>query len=148
MAAACIFCKIIKGTVNSHKLQATPEKQRVANTTTNHTGEIPSMKLFESEKVFAFLDINPLSYGHAVRLLPLPAFIPTNHPSNTHTTIARHPQIPRRKTPRYPRRPTHRNPPRGKEDRPGCGCGQLQHLAEQWKDCASGGGSCAFPHDP
>lgn len=26
------------------------------------------MKLFESEKVFAFLDINPLSYGHAVRL--------------------------------------------------------------------------------
>ncbi|KAI5232357.1 N-6 adenine-specific DNA methyltransferase-like protein 2 [Aureobasidium subglaciale] len=41
MAAACIFCKIIKG-------------------------EIPSMKLFESEKVFAFLDINPLSYGHAL----------------------------------------------------------------------------------
>jgi len=24
------------------------------------------MKLFESEKTFAFLDINPLSYGHAV----------------------------------------------------------------------------------
>jgi diadenosine tetraphosphate (Ap4A) HIT family hydrolase len=24
------------------------------------------MKLFESDKVFAFLDINPLSYGHAV----------------------------------------------------------------------------------
>ncbi|THX11444.1 HIT-like protein [Aureobasidium pullulans] len=66
MAAACIFCKIIKGTVNIRKLQATPEKQRVANTTTNHTGEIPSMKLFESEKVFAFLDINPLSYGHAL----------------------------------------------------------------------------------
>ncbi|CAD0022344.1 unnamed protein product [Aureobasidium pullulans] len=65
MAAACIFCKIIKGTVNIRRLQATPEKQQIANTTTNHTGEIPSMKLFESEKVFAFLDINPLSYGHA-----------------------------------------------------------------------------------
>lgn len=26
------------------------------------------MKLFESDKTFAFLDINPLSYGHAVRL--------------------------------------------------------------------------------
>lgn len=25
------------------------------------------MKLFESEKTFAFLDINPLSKGHAVR---------------------------------------------------------------------------------
>ena len=24
------------------------------------------MKLFESDKTFAFLDINPLSYGHAV----------------------------------------------------------------------------------
>jgi len=29
-------------------------------------GDIPSFKLFESEKVFAFLDINPLSQGHAV----------------------------------------------------------------------------------
>ncbi|KAI5212923.1 HIT-like protein [Aureobasidium subglaciale] len=51
MAAACIFCKIIKGTVTSI-LKA--------------SSEIPSMKLFESEKVFAFLDINPLSYGHAL----------------------------------------------------------------------------------
>ncbi|KAK4549251.1 hypothetical protein LTR36_007710 [Oleoguttula mirabilis] len=41
MAANCIFCKIIKG-------------------------EIPSMKVFESDKTFAFLDINPLSYGHAL----------------------------------------------------------------------------------
>ncbi|KAI9643316.1 Adenosine 5'-monophosphoramidase [Ciborinia camelliae] len=39
--AACIFCKIIKG-------------------------DIPSFKLYESEKVFAFLDINPLSRGHAL----------------------------------------------------------------------------------
>ncbi|KAF8459522.1 HIT-like domain-containing protein [Terfezia claveryi] len=39
--AACIFCKIIKG-------------------------EIPAFKLFESEKVFAFLDIQPLSQGHAL----------------------------------------------------------------------------------
>ncbi|KAI9822904.1 MAG: Adenosine 5'-monophosphoramidase [Thelocarpon impressellum] len=41
MAAACIFCKIIKG-------------------------EIPSFKLFESDAVFAFLDIQPLSRGHAL----------------------------------------------------------------------------------
>ncbi|KAF2085314.1 HIT-like protein [Saccharata proteae CBS 121410] len=39
--AACIFCKIIKG-------------------------EIPSMKIFESDKVFAFLDIGPLSQGHSL----------------------------------------------------------------------------------
>ncbi|KAF3918397.1 hypothetical protein ABW20_dc0104786 [Dactylellina cionopaga] len=39
--AACIFCKIIKG-------------------------EIPSFKLFESTKVYAFLDIQPLSKGHAL----------------------------------------------------------------------------------
>ncbi|MCJ1399302.1 Adenosine 5'-monophosphoramidase [Xylographa trunciseda] len=41
MAAACIFCKIIKG-------------------------EIPSFKLFESQHILAFLDINPLSRGHAL----------------------------------------------------------------------------------
>ncbi|KAK2744040.1 Adenosine 5'-monophosphoramidase [Myotisia sp. PD_48] len=39
--AACIFCKIIKG-------------------------EIPCMKLFESDRVLAFLDIQPLSRGHAL----------------------------------------------------------------------------------
>jgi hypothetical protein len=35
-----------------------------------YTGDIPSLKLFESEKVFAFLDIQPLSLGHAVRIIP------------------------------------------------------------------------------
>lgn len=39
--ASCIFCKIIKG-------------------------DIPSFKLYDSAKVFAFLDINPLSKGHAL----------------------------------------------------------------------------------
>lgn len=63
MAAACIFCKIIKGTLTfSPKLLSEHWLTRPSNT----TGEIPSMKLFESDKVFAFLDINPLSYGHAV----------------------------------------------------------------------------------
>ncbi|KAG6017834.1 hypothetical protein E4U43_008599 [Claviceps pusilla] len=38
---SCIFCRIIKG-------------------------EIPSLKLFESEKTLAFLDIGPLSKGHAL----------------------------------------------------------------------------------
>ncbi|ATY64846.1 HIT domain protein [Cordyceps militaris CM01] len=39
--AACLFCRIIKG-------------------------EIPCMKLFESDKTLAFLDIGPLSKGHAL----------------------------------------------------------------------------------
>ncbi|TDZ35143.1 Hit family protein 1 [Colletotrichum spinosum] len=39
--SSCIFCKIIKG-------------------------EIPCFKLFESDKTLAFLDINPLSRGHAL----------------------------------------------------------------------------------
>ncbi|KAK3385098.1 HIT-like domain-containing protein [Podospora didyma] len=39
--ASCIFCKIIKG-------------------------DIPCFKLYESEKTLAFLDINPLSRGHAL----------------------------------------------------------------------------------
>jgi diadenosine tetraphosphate (Ap4A) HIT family hydrolase len=34
------------------------------------TGDIPSFKLFESDKILAFLDINPLSSGHAVCFLP------------------------------------------------------------------------------
>ncbi|KAF1825100.1 HIT-like protein [Dissoconium aciculare CBS 342.82] len=41
MADNCIFCKIIKG-------------------------DIPAMKVFENEKTLAFLDINPLSYGHTL----------------------------------------------------------------------------------
>ncbi|KAI4245735.1 MAG: hypothetical protein L6R40_002263 [Gallowayella cf. fulva] len=49
MAAACIFCKIIK--VNPKILKK---------------GEIPSFKLFESERLLAFLDIQPLSLGHAL----------------------------------------------------------------------------------
>ncbi|KAK3689788.1 HIT-like domain-containing protein [Podospora appendiculata] len=39
--ASCIFCKIIKG-------------------------DIPCFKLYESDKTLAFLDINPLSRGHAL----------------------------------------------------------------------------------
>ena len=41
MGENCIFCKIIKG-------------------------EIPSQKIFENENTFAFLDINPASFGHAL----------------------------------------------------------------------------------
>jgi histidine triad (HIT) family protein len=37
----CLFCKIAKG-------------------------EIPSVKIFENENVFAFLDINPLTEGHCL----------------------------------------------------------------------------------
>ncbi|KAJ4365768.1 Protein-lysine N-methyltransferase efm5 [Neocucurbitaria cava] len=52
MAAACIFCKIIRG-------------------------EIPSMKIFESEKTLAFLDIGPLSKGHSL-------IIPKHHGAKLH----------------------------------------------------------------
>ncbi|KAL0637848.1 Adenosine 5'-monophosphoramidase [Maublancomyces gigas] len=51
-AAACIFCRIIKG-------------------------EIPSFKLFENDKVLAFLDIQPLSRGHAL-------VIPKTHAEKLH----------------------------------------------------------------
>jgi histidine triad (HIT) family protein len=40
----CIFCKIVKG-------------------------EIPSIKIWEDEEVLAFLDINPVNYGHTL-LIP------------------------------------------------------------------------------
>ena len=46
----CIFCKIVKG-------------------------EIPSTKIFESDKALAFLDINPLTKGHCV-------VIPKEHHDN------------------------------------------------------------------
>ncbi|KAL2106864.1 hypothetical protein VUR80DRAFT_6098 [Thermomyces stellatus] len=56
--AACVFCRIIKG-------------------------EIPSLKLFESDKTLAFLDINPLSQGHALVIPkfhgPKLADIPDDH---------------------------------------------------------------------
>ncbi|MBW1888175.1 MAG: HIT family protein [Deltaproteobacteria bacterium] len=46
----CIFCKIIKG-------------------------EIPSFKIYEDDKVFAFEDINPISDGHTL-------IIPKKHAQN------------------------------------------------------------------
>lgn len=52
MADDCIFCKIIDGS-------------------------IPSMKVFESDKVLAFLDINPLSEGHFL-------IIPKTHAEKLH----------------------------------------------------------------
>ncbi|RPB15227.1 HIT-like protein [Morchella conica CCBAS932] len=51
-AAACIFCRIIRG-------------------------EIPSFKLLETEKIFAFLDIQPLSKGHCL-------VIPKTHGERLH----------------------------------------------------------------
>ncbi|KAK9421186.1 putative HIT domain-containing protein [Seiridium unicorne] len=51
--AACIFCKIIKGEQPQFNLYYV-------------ACEIPSFKLFESDKTFAFLDISPLSRGHAL----------------------------------------------------------------------------------
>ena len=36
-------------------------------------GEIPCHKIYEDEKVFAFLDINPLSHGHTLVVSKEPA---------------------------------------------------------------------------
>ena len=52
MADDCIFCKIIEGS-------------------------IPSFKLYESDKILAFLDINPLSDGHFL-------IIPKTHAEKIH----------------------------------------------------------------
>lgn len=46
----CLFCKII-------------------------TGEIPSQKIYEDEKTFAFLDVNPVNEGHTL-------VVPKNHSTN------------------------------------------------------------------
>ncbi|MDD4624932.1 MAG: HIT family protein [Candidatus Paceibacterota bacterium] len=46
----CIFCKIIKG-------------------------EVPAVKVYEDEKTFAFLELNPLAEGHTL-------LIPKNHASD------------------------------------------------------------------
>ncbi len=46
----CIFCKIVKG-------------------------DIPSFKVYEDKRVFAFMDINPISEGHTL-------IIPKNHAEN------------------------------------------------------------------
>ncbi|KAI1491753.1 HIT domain-containing protein [Biscogniauxia mediterranea] len=58
--AACIFCKIIKGNL-LNPLVFKPLHIGLI------TGcDIPCFKLFESDKTLAFLDINPLSKGHAL----------------------------------------------------------------------------------
>ena len=43
----CIFCKILRG-------------------------EIPSFKVFEDDKTFAFMDINPVNEGHALVISKVP----------------------------------------------------------------------------
>ena len=50
----CIFCKIIQG-------------------------EIPSFTVFEDDRVFAFMDINPVNPGHAL-------VIPKHHSADIHGT--------------------------------------------------------------
>lgn len=53
-----------QGSVQPHmSLYPTPSW---INSHPDNAGEIPSFKVFESDKVFAFLDIQPLSRGHAV----------------------------------------------------------------------------------
>lgn len=54
MSSDCIFCKIING-------------------------DIPSSKILETENIFAFMDIGPLSVGHCL-------FVPKRHAVTLHTT--------------------------------------------------------------
>ena len=54
MIEDCVFCKIIRG-------------------------EVPSVKLYEDEKTYAFMDINPLSSGHSL-------VIPKHHAENIYVT--------------------------------------------------------------
>jgi hypothetical protein len=56
----------------SSRVPTRPYLLRPCSIETNSTvGEIPSMKIFESEKTYAFLDIGPLSRGHSVRSISL-----------------------------------------------------------------------------
>lgn len=50
----------------------------------SHAGDIPSMKIFESEKTLAFLDIGPLSKGHSVSPLRQ---LPSNRPKKIRLLI-------------------------------------------------------------
>ena len=54
MIEDCIFCKIIRG-------------------------EVPSVKLYEDERTYAFMDINPLSSGHSL-------VVPKHHAENIYVT--------------------------------------------------------------
>jgi len=54
MTDDCIFCKIV-------------------------VGKIPSEKVYESDNIFVFMDINPLSEGHCL-------FIPKKHAATLHET--------------------------------------------------------------
>ncbi len=65
--ASCIFCKIVKGKPSASPV---PSGAGTNKELPRNAGDIPSFKLFESEKTLAFLDINPLSRGHAVRQWP------------------------------------------------------------------------------
>lgn len=63
-------------------------------------GDIPSFKLFESEKVLAFLDIQPISKGHTVRFAIVNSVC--NRVNAKIQSSANHPKISRRKAYRYP----------------------------------------------
>jgi diadenosine tetraphosphate (Ap4A) HIT family hydrolase len=72
-SAACIFCKIVKGEIPCFKVgchRCSPCARSAATNT--HVRARP--QLVETPKILAFLDIQPLSKGHAVSLpAPSPA---------------------------------------------------------------------------
>lgn len=111
-------------------------------------GDIPSFKLFESDKILAFLDIQPLSKGHAVRL---PSRVCCDSFDLTDTLLAllaRHTETPRRQTDRHPGRCADRDPPGREEAGRGHGRRELQRAAEQRESGTPRGRPRPFPHHP
>ena len=114
--------------------------------TDDNAGEIPSMKLYDSDKTFAFLDINPL-VGQAGNMASQPRSTQADG-CTVQRSRARNPQIPRREAHRHPRRAPDRAPPRRLPDREGLRRRELQHPTEQRPDRPPGRRPRPCAHDP
>lgn len=127
---ACIFCKIIKGMSRSpHSCASVAPPIRL---------HLSAIARSQSPRR------HPLLQALRVRQdLRVP-----RHPTSEQRSRPRHPKIPRPHVDRHPRRLSERDPVDGQEDRNGDGLRELQHITEQWKVGASGGGSRSFSHDP
>lgn len=150
-AAACIFCKIIRGEIPSFKvfpphppnspiyLFPPPhpnQKKEEKEENPLHSTDRHTLQLLETDKILAFLDINPLSRGHAVTPPPSSALRPLPLPPQASRQMAnlhpaRNPQNPRRKAPRCARRRAQRAPPRRQEARASGRCSGVQHFTKQ-----------------
>lgn len=75
--------------------------------TIHRTGDIPSFKLYETEKTLAFMDIQPLSKGHAVCVYPIhtPLLVPPSTRSSSLTSSRTQLIIPKYHAERLPEVP-------------------------------------------